>query len=78
MLAEYLLSLPSLPIDDEEADKAFARVRQKALDNMISLLFSMHGRFFITEKGFVGIGPTEMEIGDSVVVLRGARLPFII
>lgn len=36
-----------------------------------------HGRkFFITENGFFGVGPTATEIGDAVHILLGADVPF--
>jgi len=34
--------------------------------------------FFITSKGYIGIGPSEMKPGDKVVVLLGGRTPFIL
>ncbi|KAH7330151.1 heterokaryon incompatibility protein-domain-containing protein [Rhexocercosporidium sp. MPI-PUGE-AT-0058] len=38
-----------------------------------------HGRsFFITKAGFFGIGPGIVEQGDSVVILLGADVPFIV
>jgi hypothetical protein len=35
-------------------------------------------RFFITEAGRMGIGPTSMQPGDRVVVLKGGRVPFLL
>lgn len=80
-LADYLLALPPSPADDREAEKIFESVRMddmKPLIDMMTRLYCMHRRFFITEKGSVGIGPADMKIGDLVVVLRGAELPFIL
>jgi len=35
-------------------------------------------RFFITQKGLIGLGPAEAAIGDGVYVIRGGRVPFIL
>ncbi|KAI1329862.1 heterokaryon incompatibility protein-domain-containing protein [Xylariaceae sp. FL0255] len=35
-------------------------------------------RFFITRDGRMGIGPESMKEGDSIVILFGAKVPFII
>jgi hypothetical protein len=38
-----------------------------------------HGRcFFITEKGYIGIGPAEMAPGHEVTVLMGGQVPFVL
>ena len=38
-----------------------------------------HGRiFFITKSGFFGIGPSILQEEDSVVILLGADVPFVI
>ncbi|KAI1390137.1 heterokaryon incompatibility protein-domain-containing protein [Hypoxylon trugodes] len=43
-----------------------------------SLLQACVGRkFFVTTRGFMGIGPASMEPGDLVVVLLGAVVPFV-
>ncbi|KAH8746880.1 heterokaryon incompatibility protein-domain-containing protein [Hyaloscypha finlandica] len=34
--------------------------------------------FFITSKGYIGIGPDDMAKGDTVAILYGARTPFIL
>ncbi|KAN0120202.1 Heterokaryon incompatibility protein (HET) domain containing protein [Hyaloscypha variabilis] len=38
----------------------------------------MYRRFFITEKGYLGLGPGHMEVGDQVTVLFGGNTPFIL
>ena len=38
----------------------------------------MYRRFFITKKGYLGLGPGPMEVGDSVCVLFGGKTPFIL
>ena len=35
-------------------------------------------KFFITQKGFLGIGPPTMSSGDRVVVLFGGNVPFLL
>lgn len=37
-----------------------------------------HNRFFLTERGLMGIGGSGVSIGDKVFVLRGGKLPFIL
>ncbi|KAF8861709.1 HET-domain-containing protein [Acephala macrosclerotiorum] len=37
-----------------------------------------HRRFFVTASGFMGIGPLELESGDLVAVLQGARVLFVL
>ncbi|OAX82345.1 hypothetical protein ACJ72_03304 [Emergomyces africanus] len=37
-----------------------------------------HRRFYVTEKGFLGIGPRVTRPGDEVCVLFGGRVPFIL
>ncbi|KAI1114718.1 heterokaryon incompatibility protein-domain-containing protein [Nemania sp. NC0429] len=35
-------------------------------------------RFFRTRKGYIGTGPAAMNVGDSVAVLLGSRVPFVL
>ncbi|KAL8717803.1 MAG: hypothetical protein Q9225_004989 [Loekoesia sp. 1 TL-2023] len=35
-------------------------------------------RFFLTSKGYYGVGHRSLEVGDVCVVLRGANMPFIL
>ncbi|KAI0397680.1 hypothetical protein F5Y17DRAFT_414234 [Xylariaceae sp. FL0594] len=35
-------------------------------------------RFFRTERGYVGTGPADVKVGDSVAVLVGCRVPFLL
>jgi hypothetical protein len=40
---------------------------------------TLQGRsFFTTANGYIGIGPDDMEKGDVVVILHGARTPFVL
>ena len=43
-----------------------------------SISISRDQNFFITEKGYVGIGPRCMEAGDKVSVLFGGSTPYVI
>jgi hypothetical protein len=36
------------------------------------------GTFFITSDGHLGIGPESTQPGDQIVVLDGARSPFVL
>jgi hypothetical protein len=47
------------------------------------LTLSLHGlvpnhAFFITSKGYIGIGPADMREGDHVCVFAGGRTPFVV
>ncbi|KAK4205443.1 heterokaryon incompatibility protein-domain-containing protein [Triangularia verruculosa] len=33
---------------------------------------------FLTAKGFLGMGPPDMQVGDGVVVFCGGRIPFVV
>jgi hypothetical protein len=35
-------------------------------------------RFFITEKGYVGLGPLDAQMGDEVFILQGGQVPFVL
>ena len=40
---------------------------------------TLQGRsFFLSAKGYLGIGPDDMEKGDVVAILYGARTPFVL
>ncbi|KAL8993106.1 MAG: hypothetical protein Q9169_006597 [Polycauliona sp. 2 TL-2023] len=43
-----------------------------------SQIFSHGRRVYLTQNGFLGIGPKVMEKGDEVCVLFGGRVPFIL
>jgi hypothetical protein len=40
--------------------------------------FSAGRRFGVTGDGYIGLLPAETEAGDTVVVLDGARVPFVL
>lgn len=35
-------------------------------------------RFFVTQAGFMALGPAETQVGDKVVVIHGAHVPFVL
>jgi hypothetical protein len=37
-----------------------------------------HRTMFLTEKGSLGFGPTDLAVGDEVWILRGGNVPFIV
>ncbi|OBT64927.1 hypothetical protein VE03_05679 [Pseudogymnoascus sp. 23342-1-I1] len=46
--------------------------------NHAAKIFSHNRRFYLTQNGYMGIGPQMMRPGDEVCVLYGGRLPFIL
>ncbi|KAF2679081.1 hypothetical protein K458DRAFT_408347 [Lentithecium fluviatile CBS 122367] len=36
------------------------------------------GRFFVTKRGYIGIGPPTAKVGDRVFVLKGGAVPFLL
>lgn len=53
--------------DPEEGDIFAAAMDSFGLDRML----------FITERGFLGLGPARTEIGDVVSLVTGAHVPFV-
>src|SRR5262249_34310553 len=35
-------------------------------------------RFFLTEQGYMGLGPMNMQVGDVVYILCGGNTPFLL
>lgn len=35
-------------------------------------------RFFVTENGYIGLGPQDTQVGDEAHVLLGSRVPFVL
>ncbi|EEH38592.1 HET domain-containing protein [Paracoccidioides lutzii Pb01] len=69
-LLDYLCSLVTMELGEAGADaERFERGAR-------SVCF--HRRFYVTEKGYLGIGPRMMSPGDEVCVLFGGRVPFIL
>ncbi|KAH7076317.1 heterokaryon incompatibility protein-domain-containing protein [Paraphoma chrysanthemicola] len=55
-------------IDNSEANEVTESVRSMILNQA----------FFITQKGHIGIGPPNTKEGDTVWVLAGGRVPFVL
>lgn len=47
-------------------------------DVRVALYCAIMQRFFVSEKGYFGLGPAAMEIGDALYVLPGGKRPFIL
>ena len=48
-------------------------------ESLSYVVFTLVGRvFFITRKGYLGIGPGTMRVGDEVCVLVGGTVPFVL
>lgn len=43
-----------------------------------TLKYIYNRRVYITQMGYIGVGPTDTGVGDSVVVLFGGDVPFIL
>jgi len=35
-------------------------------------------RLFVTAKGYLGLGPSSLQVGDKVYILKGANVPFLL
>ncbi|KAK5653025.1 hypothetical protein OQA88_9311 [Cercophora sp. LCS_1] len=40
-------------------------------------LRSLYRRLFVTERGYMGLGPREMQVGDSAFLVHGSRTPLV-
>jgi hypothetical protein len=86
----YSLWLQSLNLDRDLHGKTLDQIaRARPMDPQVSqsasrafadrfYRFSAGRRFGITENGYIGLLPAETEAGDTVVVLDGARVPFVL
>ena len=71
---------------DYEAYQAMKRelvadrlVTSGANDYCTSLLYASAGRrLFATDRGYIGLGPPEMQKGDHVYILSGGQVPYIL
>ena len=46
--------------------------------NNIVINYPLVRWFFVTERGYIGLGPAKMQPGDVVCVLRGGKVPFVL
>ncbi|CAG9982352.1 unnamed protein product [Clonostachys byssicola] len=59
----------SLPLETRNDARGF--------DNLVR--FTSSGRrFFVAKNGFIGFGPEPMEAGDTLVVIPGGRVPYVL
>lgn len=61
--------------------KDFCSFRNDAIGNeLYESLCDMvvHATFFVTESGYIGIGPPGTRIGDDIWVLFGGSVPFVL
>lgn len=56
------------PLSDEMIWRFHAECRDKCAGR----------RLFFTKNGYVGLGPTEMQPGDSIHILAGGAYPFVL
>ncbi|CAO2658363.1 Nn.00g060860.m01.CDS01 [Neocucurbitaria sp. VM-36] len=47
-------------------------------DDPSRILYIQWYRFFILKKGFIGLGPMNMRVGDTVHILLGGSVPFVL
>jgi hypothetical protein len=57
-------------------EAVLAQVSKEAVKSLI--IYCTGRYFFVTKRGKIGIGPRNMELGDSVCSLFGCSVPFII
>jgi hypothetical protein len=61
-------------LDSDDSGRNFLKLQYAK-----AICQTMEGRtFFISEKGYMGIGPDDIKSGDVVVILFGVRTPFIL
>ncbi|KAL7814949.1 HET domain-containing protein [Trichoderma aethiopicum] len=76
------------PLDREFLNRAYDRV-DEMLKQQPSLVpqdtlpagiekYALGRRFFITKKGYFGLGPQKAEPGDRIAVLLGSGVPFVL
>ncbi|CAO2655431.1 Nn.00g104950.m01.CDS01 [Neocucurbitaria sp. VM-36] len=61
-------------------DELSDRLKSVGTGGDIQFLISAQGRrlLFVTERGFLGMGPQALEVGDEIWVLAGADVPFVL
>lgn len=63
---------PQGPLDEYEGQDEDAGLRI-----IFTRLRSLYRRLFVTERGYIGLGPQEMQVGDRVYLVRGSRTPLM-
>ena len=67
----------------DDFDNYVSKGTNVSLANFNGCASSLHGfvpnhAFFITEKGYLGVGPADAQQGDNVCVFGGGRVPFLV
>ncbi|USP81699.1 hypothetical protein yc1106_08973 [Curvularia clavata] len=64
--------------DEKKASEYTSRMNEiKAFHRSLSGA-TLDRKFFLTSNGLMGMGPLEMEVGDSIAILMGSQVPFCI
>lgn len=71
-------SVPSVGIDDY-ARNTFDPIAMRWRDLFANLAWSDgEWEIFQSDQGYLGLGPTSMEVGDSICIFAEAKVPFIL
>lgn len=62
----------------EESHKRLKLIKAECGDILYQILGNPGRLLFVTEKGFLGLGSSTLEIGDEVWILAGADVPFVL
>ncbi|KAL1607978.1 Folylpolyglutamate synthetase [Paraconiothyrium brasiliense] len=66
------------PLDKiEEASRSFYYQKSRAYQKILRA-FGKGRRFFVTQTGYLGLGPDSVEAGDEVYIISGASIPFVL
>jgi hypothetical protein len=62
------------------ADKTSSAPPKEVVDEIFSFvpLWIRGRKVFVTQRGFLGLGPAETEPGDVVCILFGGNLPYVV
>ena len=70
---EQTLSTTSTSAKEPSYHTAYPEHYLRAVQNA-----STYRRFFITQRGYMGIGPKDIKPGDTIALFKGGPLPFVI
>ena len=77
-LKRYLRENKRIPGKEEEYHNDDP-VENLMINYYKAIIFALHNRcFFVTETGYIGLGPSNLTPGDTLVVVRGAKHPFVL
>ncbi|GAP87254.1 hypothetical protein SAMD00023353_2701660 [Rosellinia necatrix] len=80
---EFDKMLSSLARRAANSPLSIARITREILVNQACMqLFPLinitkHRRFFVTQRGYMGLGPRETAVGDTVIILQGHQAPIL-